>query len=252
MAEEIIIESAVVLTPGLDEHALVSSTEQARKRRDELLTISQSITTITDDIDSADAVETMKKLKAFKDRIEVLRQSVMAPILRVTREINDEAKVLAGTVLREYDRLGSVLGAYESAQKRKRDEATRKANEEAVRVANEATERANAVRREQFSPTAPVSAIETAIKAEAIEEKATERVIQIQQQAANVAPKASGSILRETPDFEVTDINSLVSHNATYCKIEANRTVILSVIKQNPNIQIPGIRHWMKAKAGVS
>ena len=127
-----------------------------------------------------------------------------------------------------------------------------KADAEAARIAEAARREADAVRAQaaKLAPTAAVTA-QVEAKVEAIEQKAVVAVVETRQAAHNVAPRAAGTALRETPNYEVTDMAALYASNPTLCTITDNRRAILAILKDNPNIQIPGINHWRDAKAGV-
>lgn len=236
-------ESSIIITPAI-ETAVVSSTEGARQVRDELLVLAGQCIVVSDEIDAADAAATLKKLKAFKDTIETQREAAKAPSLAIGRSIDALARELSSQVLAEYDRIARVLGAFESEQRRKREDERRKADAEAVRIAEDARKKADQVRAQSQEP-------ESIKRAEAIEEKAVSQIIERKQEAANVARKAPGTRVTETIEFEVLDMAELYKSNPTLCIIEANKAAITAIIRGNPNIQIPGLRHWKTAKAGA-
>ena len=244
-------DSLILITPDVSISS-VTATEAARARRDELLVLAAQLTTITDEIDADAATVTMKELKAFKDLIEAKREAAKAPALTMSRAIDALARELSGQVVLAYERLSRVLGEFEAEQRRKREDAKRKADAEAARIAEAARREADAVRAQaaKLAPTAAVTA-QVEAKVEAIEQKAVVAVVETRQAAHNVAPRAAGTALRETPNYEVTDMAALYASNPTLCTITDNRRAILAILKDNPNIQIPGINHWRDAKAGV-
>lgn len=236
-------EPSIIITPAI-ETAVVSSTEGARQVRDELLVLAGQCTAVADEIDAADAAATLKRLKTFVNTIETQREVAKAPSLAIGRSIDTLAKELSSKVLAEYDRIARVLGAFEFEQRRKREDERRKAEAESVRIADEARRKADQLRAQSQEP-------ESIKQAEAIEEKATNQIIERKQEAANVARKAPGTRITEVIEFEVLDISELYRSNPTLCLVEPNKAAITAIIRGNPNIQIPGLRHWKTAKAGA-
>lgn len=242
-------ESLILITPDVG-LSTVTATEAARQRRDELLNRAAGVVNVADEIDADDASISMRELKQFADLIETQRVLANEPVLTTQRAINALARDLAAAVKLQYDRISRVLGTFEAEQRRKREDAKRKADAEAARILHDAQREADAVRR-AAAVLPPAAGPEAAAKVEAIETAAVAAVIETRQAAINTAPKAAGITLRETPNFEVTDIGALFAANPTLCTVTENRRAILAIIKDNPNVQIPGIRHWLEAKTST-
>jgi len=241
-------ETLIIITPDVA-LSTATATESARLIRDQLLAEASTISTIADDLDRDAATETLKSLKRYKDMIEVQREAAKAPVLTMSRAIDALAKDLSGQVTFSYDRITRVLGEYEYEQRRKREDARRVAEAEAARIAYEAQREADAVHAAASKLIQSTAvATEVAAKVEAIEQQAVSAMIEVRQAAHNVAPKVAGTALRSTPNYEVEDIVALYAAHPTLCTISDNRRAILAVLKDNPNLKIPGIRHWQDAK----
>jgi hypothetical protein len=239
------VSASLVITPNLGETA-VSIVEQARVQRDELLHQASLVTTITDRIDADDALVVAKNLKAYAEEIDQQRTAAKAPVLELSRKIDGLAKELTGKVLGEYDRIRSSLGTFEAEERRKAEDARRAAEAEAARVKAEAEKAALAARRAAKSAEAADRA------ADAVVEKAQAQIVQIRQTAINAAaPKAEGTKLAGTIVIAVDDINALYADSPNLCTVTANEKAIKAIIKANPNIQLPGVRHWIDHKLNV-
>jgi hypothetical protein len=244
-------DSLILITPDAV-LSTVTATQAARARRDELLAVAATVTTITDEIDADSATTTMKELKAFKELIETQRELAKAPVLATSRSIDALARELSSQVIAAYDRISRVLGEFEAVQRRKREDAKRAADAEAAKIAETARREADAIRAQAAKlPPSAVTESQVTAKVEAVEQKAITAMVQTRQAAHNIAPRAAGTALNERPNYEVTDMAALYAANPTLCTVTDNRRAILAILKDNPNIQIPGIRHWRDAKANV-
>lgn len=237
--------SSLILVENLD-GAKVSAVEAAATRRNELLNQAALVTTVTDRLDADDATQVLRNLKAFSGEIKAQHAAAKAPVLDIGRRIDALAKDLVAQVNAETDRIAKAVGAFEAEEQRKADEARRKAEYEAARVAAEAQRKADEARRSAPNAEAADRA------ADAITEKAMEKVVALQQQATQaITVKPADSQLRGTICFEVLDIKALYAAEPTLVTLEPNGTAIRAVIKANPNIQLPGLRHWKEMKLNV-
>ena len=243
-------DELILITPDVGISS-VTATELARTRRDELVTASKAIVAINDEFEVSVATDTLKSLKTFADLIEAKRQAAAAPILATQRAINDLARDIAAIVKDEYGRLSRLLGTYELEQRKKREDAKRRADAEAARIAHENSTKALEIQRAARDPDFGTAPAEVEKKLEDLDRATTKAVVEVKQSAARVAPKATGTALRETPDFAVEDIKALYAAHPDYCTIEPNRRVILAILTANPEIKIPGVRHWREAKASI-
>lgn len=236
------MSEALIITGSMQ----ITAADEARAQRDDLLTQAASVTTVADRIDADSATAVLRELKAYAARIEEARSRAKAPALEIGRKIDALAKELVAAVTTEAGRIAKVVGAYELEEKRKADEARYAAEAEARRIAQEA-ERAAAKAR-----AAAPDALAADRAADAIAEKAVAQVVAVRQQAATVAPaRQTGTQVREDVCFEVTDIRALYQAHPELVTLEPNGTAIRAILRANPNLQVPGLRHWREAKLSV-
>ena len=237
--------SDLLITPNIG-GAIVTAADAAKVRRDELLTLAGTVTTVTDRLDADDATATLRQLTEFSKHIETQREQAQAPVLALQRSIQALAKELTATITTEATRIGRVLGEFEAAERAKAEDERLKAQAEIARVAEETRKKAVEAYKAADGDLAAARAVDDVVAAGAA------KVAEIKQQAAAVVPpKATGSKLRGTICFEVTVIKQLYAENPTLCIVEPNGTAIRAILKQNPNLQVPGLRHWIEQKLSV-
>jgi hypothetical protein len=239
------VSDSIIITPSLGD-AVISSSEDARFIRDDLLKEAALVTTVADRLDADAATSTLRALKAYQTAIETARTKAKAPALEVGRKIDALAKDLSAKVVEESARISRVLGAFEAEERRKADDARIAAENEAARIAREAE--AAAIQARRGAKTA-----EAADRAsDAILEKAAEQTVAVRQQAVNaVAPKQAGTAIRTDYAFEVTDIKALYAAHPELVTLEPNGAAIRAILRANPNLQIPGLRSWAETKLNV-
>lgn len=237
--------SSLIITPNIGS-AIVTSADAARLTRDELIKSAALVTTVTDRIDADDATGVLKSLKDFTREIEAQRTAAKAPALEIGRKIDAMAKELVASVDTEANRISRVLGAFEAEERRKAEDIRRVADAEIARLAHEATQQANAAARTASTPEAADRA------SDAVIEKAQERIVAVRQQQVNaVVPKTAGTQVREDVCFEVENAKALYAAHPELVVLEPNGTAIRAILRANPNLQIPGLRHWREAKLNV-
>ena len=231
---------------GVD-HLAIASTDEARQRRDELLKLSARIEAVTTPEEALAATETMRELKRFTTQVEDAKKTIKGPVLDVGRRIDDTAKSLAAMVVGEYERIGRVLGVWQTEQRKREDEARRKAWEEEQRIKREAAEKL----REAEAKSRTAASFEK--KADKIEAKAMEQIAETRTAAALVkAQRPAGVSVRRVPQFEVTDIEALYEAAPTLVVMTPNKAAINAMLRTLPEGKtIPGIRHWFEEKASI-
>jgi hypothetical protein len=239
------MSESILITPSLGS-AVVTAAEAARISRDELLHQAAMVTKVEDRIDADDATNVLRSLKAFANTIETARTAAKAPALDLGRKIDALAKDLVARVEIEAARISRIVGAFEAEERRKAEEARRAADAEAARIAAEASRKAAEVRRAASNAEAGDRA------ADAVVETAQQQIVAVRQVAANaVAPKQAGTQVREDVCFEVTDIKALFAAHPELVVLEPNGSAIRAILRANPNLQVPGLRHWKEAKLNV-
>lgn len=239
------MSDALVITPNLGD-AQVTAANAARAERDELLKHAAAVTTVIDRLDADHATNVLRALTAFSKRIEAARTEAKAPALDIGRRIDALAKELAHAVTTEAARVSRIVGAFEAEERRKAELVRYEAEREASRLALEAEAKANQARRQAGND------LDGDRAADAIREQAVEQIVAVRQAAAvAVAPKQAGTAVREDVVFEVTDIRALYAAHPELVNLEPNGTAIRAILRNAPNLQVPGLRHWREAKLNV-
>ena len=239
------MSDALLITPSLGS-AIVTSADEARIERDELLHQAALVVSVADRIDADDATTVLRGLKAFETSIEQARTQAKAPVLEIGRKIDALSKELVEKVKAETGRISRVLGAYELEEKRKAEAARYAAEHEASRIAEDARKKAQEAR------AAAPDALAADRAADAVEGKAIEQIVALKQTAAASTPtRQSGTQVREDVVFEVTSLTELYQSHPELVVLEPNGSAIRAILRANPNIQIPGLRHWREAKLNV-
>jgi hypothetical protein len=223
---------------------VASATDAARATRDQLLIEAARVTAVADRLDADDAISVLRQLKTFLSEIEKQRELVKAPVLKLSRDIDGLARELVADVKTHESRISRLCGAFEAEERRKAEDARRAAEAEAARIAYEA---AQATRKAIHTAVTPEAAVRAT---DEISGKAQTQIAEVR--AAVVAPpKPAASTLRGDVCFEVTDIKALHAAEPNLVTLEPNGTAIRSIIKANPNIQLPGVRHWIEQKLNL-
>lgn len=238
------MNTALTLT-GL-QSAEIAIAPEARELRDKLLVEIRDITAVSDAFDADVAVDVMKRATQLSRGIESDRSTVKAPVLALGKKIDALAKEITAEIDGEIGRVSRVLGAYQLAEKQKAEAAERLARDEARRIQAEAEQQAR--KAAQAAPTdnealAAASEIMDTAAAKIVE---TRRAI-----VSTVAPKAADTAVRVDVCFEVNDIIALYAARPELVNLEPNGTAIRAICKANPNLQLPGLRHWTEAKTNI-
>lgn len=232
------MKKSLIITPNVSA-PVVSVADEARTLRDLLLVDAGAVTTITDRLDADSAIAVLRQLNDFEKDIETQRESVKAPVLKIGREIDALAKELIADIHFHASRISRLCGAFEADERRKADEARRKAEMEAARIAFQAAE---ATRKAVQSAPDQQAALNAA---DNIAGAAQTAIREVKQAALLIAPpKISASQLRTNIFFEVMDMSAFFAAQPALVTLEPNGTAIRAVLKSNPNIKIPGLRHW--------
>jgi len=224
------------------------------------------------------AVSSMRRLKMILRTVESSRKDVKAPLLDLGRRIDATAEEFVTQVKTEATRLESLLVGYETEQRKIREEAERQrlAAERAVREAEErkqaelrrqiaeAAEKArqaeiaalrakNAEAEAEADKMAQAAAAERQAREAQLARERMEAAERAAQAARAVVPapvRPTGTVIRDSFDFELTDIHALYSSNPSLVSLTPRRAEILAAIKDG-NVSIPGIRIFSKTKFGV-
>lgn len=239
------MSETLLITPALQD-VQITAAQDARDVRDVLLIEASTVTAVVDRIDADSATGTLRALKAYQTAIESARTKAKGPVLDLGRKIDALAKELADKVTAEAGRISRIIGAFEAEERRKAEALRIEAENRAADIARKAAEEAAKVARAATTAEAADRA------ADAVREKAAEQIVAVKQQAGQaVATKQAGTSVREDVCFEVTDIKALYASNPELVVLEPNGTAIRAILRNAPNLQLAGIKHWREAKLNV-
>lgn len=232
----------LLVVSGMD--ASVSATDTAREVRDQLLAKARAGSVVKDAAGAGRAGELLKEIKAFTRQIEDARKEVKEPVLDLTRRIDGLAKELVGELEAEANRISRLVGAYQAEQNRLAEEARRKAWEEEQRIKEEANRRIA-----EAQQTAKTEA-DFERKAEKIEAKAVQQIVETRVAAAAAAPaKPAGLATRTEILFEVEDVQTLYKFSPSLVVLTPNAAAIKAILKTGA--KLPGVRSWTESKTFV-
>ena len=225
----------------------ISLLPSAQNAKAAALAAANAITTVTTAEDVAAVAKVMGEIKGLKKLMTDSHAEVKAPILTITRQIDETKKIYLAGLETEERRLSLLLGAHQDRERRKAEEARRAAELEAQRIAREAEDARRArIAEEQKGRTGTLLP-----DLEKIQDEAAERIVETQQEAANAADLApSGTILRKNWKFEVEDIHALYAAHPELVKLEPNKAAINAIIKSGR--KLPGLRIWSESVATVT
>jgi hypothetical protein len=176
-----------IVAPAITPDA-ISATAQAIQARDSLLTIARAGKCVKDAASAQRATTILKEITAFTRLIEDTRTTVKAPILEAGKRIDTVAKTLTTDLELEAKRIGGLIGAFQTEQKRIEEEQRRRAWEEQERI------RLDAERKER----------EAREKAEA-EERERQRKLREEQEARDRAAREEQEKLRAAAERTRTE-----------------------------------------------
>ena len=141
-------DATMIAVPALPAIESIRAIEAARVQRDELLTLARKGTSITTQEQAQRCAAFLKRIADFTRTIEDTRKAVKAPVLEVGKRIDGVAVELTRDLEIELKRISCLLGAFAAEQKRKEEEARRKAWEEQERLRLDAERREREAREE--------------------------------------------------------------------------------------------------------
>lgn len=180
--------SLEIVTPAFALEQIGAHAE-ALAHRDRLLALARKGTTIASADQAQRAASFLKELASFTRTIETTRNDVKAPILDAGRKIDAVAKNLVTEIEAEAKRIGGLLATFQAEEKRKEEEARRKAWEEQERI------RLDAERKER----------EAREKAEA-DERERQRIAREEQESRDKAARAEQDRLEKLASQARTEV----------------------------------------------
>ncbi len=226
--------------------AEIAIAPEARELRDKLLVEIREVTSVSDAFDADCAADVLKRSTQLSRGIEADRSTVKAPVLALGKKIDALANEITAELDGEIGRVSRVLGAYQLAEKQKAEAAERLARDEARRIQAEAEQNAR-----KAAQAAPTDTEALAVASEIMDTAAAKIVETRKAIVSTVAPKAADTAVRVDVCFEVYDIVALYAARPELVNLEPNGTAIRAICKANPNLQLPGLRHWTEAKTNI-
>lgn len=279
--------SALVLTPAVSDIRIAVAVNIEDHKRS-LIASARAIPAVSDGLTQELAVDAVKQMKALMASVESSRVEVKAPVLTLGRAIDDAAKQFRAELDAEVTRLMASITAFQTAERRKAEEAERQRLEELRRIEQarqeaeaaerrkrEDAERAEAARRkaeedafaafgDNTASQAEVDAIRRGVEAlervnaarEAAEAERRRQAELAAQEAAvraavTKAPTvASGMRAREEWTFEVTNLYDLALKRNDLVRMEPNTAAINKAIASGMR-ECPGLRIYQKVGVRV-
>jgi hypothetical protein len=198
---------------------VVFAAKSALTTRDELLKAAKVVTTVTDAESAEQAIDMLRQLKEFSDKIELSRKEVKAPIDLIVSKIQETARVLVTDITTE----------------------RQKALAEEQRVIDE--------QNKKIADAQAAGASDK--KLEKLEAKAFEQIAEAKQlTAATAAPKFAGVATRPVWVYEVTDFAALYKAHPTAVKMEPVDAIVKALLKQTKGV-LPGVTAHQENRAIV-
>ena len=205
--------------------------ETALQTRDDLLAASKTVTLVKDNDSAEQAIDMLRQLKEFADRIEISRKEVKAPIDTVVKQIQDTARLLTQAIEAERGRLDRMVGDWTRQQRDIADRQRREALAEEQRIIDEQN------RKLQEAQEAGASEK----KLDKLETKAFEQIAVAKANTAAIAvPRFAGVATRGVWEYDVTDFAALYAAHPTAVKMEPVDAIVKALLKQTKGV-LPGV-----------
>lgn len=237
--------TSVLSLSGLNQ-ATLTIPDSTFERRDALAIAAHRLTTIRTADEAQAAGDLLKEISAFSKLVEASRKIIKDPVIELGKRIDALAYEAAGELELEKQRLSRILGTWSAEQDRLRREAEQKARDEEQRIRDEAERK----RQEAEKTSSTDAQLERQLNK--IDTQEANAIVQTRvDTVGRVAPKVSGTATRAEVCLEVLDIAEVYKHAPHLVKLELNTAVAKSVIKANPNLVVPGLKHWIEHKAAA-
>jgi len=234
MSNEIIlsgIENPVVIIPV----ALIECQEN-------LCALAARITKVSNPQEQDEAVRVAGLIKKFVNEVESQRQDSKRPVLDLGRMLDEKIK---GFIHKSQNALAGItplIATYQESERikaqrirdeeeKKRREALEKAQEEEAALQRKIAESKSALEQEKLE-----------IELEKKKESFRETIVESHATVVESKPfKSKGMAVSKEYDFEVLDIHALYRANPAFVKLEANKVVIKSMLRQGMK-ECPGLK----------
>lgn len=247
-------------------------TPEAIALKEQLLAAAMAITVVTSNEEAETAHAQVKELAKLRTLTEKSRVEVKAPVLAITKRIDDTAKAFGGDVEREENRLKRLIGDHaakveeerRAAIRRQQEEERKREEEEAkAKAAAEEAERARkAAEAAEWEDDEETKAVEEA-KAKAAAElaeatrKASEEAGAAARTASLVVNTAPTGKVKFEPDYTVTDVHALYAAHPDLVELTVKRSPTIARIRAHMELHgdelpsFPGLSITKQAKVGT-
>lgn len=209
-------------------------TPQAERLKTAALELAATIGKVADAADNARAVAAQTELAALIHLVEEARVAAKDPVIKFAANIQTAAAGFVQELKDEAWRISQLVGEFQQHQ-------------QAVATAaiNAEKQRSNDLDKQRMAELATAPDLDAM---DAINEK-YDRVISALAPEPIAPAKATGQIVKQEWQFEVTDVHALARAHPGCVKIEPRALEIRSAL--NAGVKLAGIRAWKTTKATV-
>jgi hypothetical protein len=198
---------------------------EAEALKQELMAMAGRVLVVNDNDSSAEAQHVIRKLAEIRNKVDKGRELVKKPVLAIGKEIDKAAKDFVGSLKEEEDRIRKLVGSHAEAVAlaKAQKEAEERRAFEAARKAREEAEAAQA-------KAAGSKTIADVIAAKQAEREREAALAARMEASAEVAASSVAQGVRFAIDFEVTDMELLMTRR-DLVEITPRRAIILAELK---------------------
>jgi hypothetical protein len=242
------LQSPLLLSPA--QSAVVTITQDARNRRDAIMSESSRRLSVGSKEDADDAVAMLKEIKTFVSFIEESKKTVKRPVIDLGKAIDDVARDLCAELTSESSRLSRVLGIWIEHQRKLEADAQAAARLEQQRIQDEKNRE---IRRAQMEADTPKQAAATVEK---IKENAVVQLTAAALPAQAVAEtRTKGIATRTNYFFEILDFEAFEKAYPNLVLKTANAKGVEGLIRTldvpGRDSAIAGVRWWKESRSHI-
>ncbi len=233
------------------ENPLVKLSNNIIERQNHLCALAEKITKVSSQQDQEDAVDIAAQIKAFMNNVEAERKELKKPVIDMGKMLDDKIKAFIEKSELAYSSLTKAISVWQESERireaRIREEEEKK-RVEALRLVAEQEAALHKKIQEARSEMAK-EALE--IELEKKNQEFRDTIIESHAAVAVAAPeRPKGVSVTKSYDFEVLNIHEVYKHNSALVKLEANKVVIKSMLRQGMTT-CPGLKIF-EAKTEVN
>lgn len=250
--------SALILA-GMQEVAITFE-PTALDLRDSTITVASFIGDISTPEELTDAVKALQQLKGIAKQVEASRADIKAPVLTLSRQIDEKAKEFVAPLNVEIQRVDKLINEFQKrqaaaareAERLRQVEIQRARDEEAARLRQIEAERQAAIKQAEAeakeaaslldepapaaAPVAEVARIDEAARQAAVQASevahAAEVAVVVATSSAVVVAKPAGMQVRKNPEFKINDLLGFAFARPDLVDITPKRALILAEMRK--------------------